>query len=514
MKMPCYNNLVRLLGVLLASVSSVSFAQGPSSTPTIHRSNFLVKQDCNSANCHGNSVITSELWNQSGEIWFSQDPHSFAFATLLSPESLEIVCNLWSSLDTPPENVDHPKYRQFLEVNCVACHASEISPPAQRLSGVDCQSCHGSQLAWDTSHYPENSQKWTKASRAAFLKKNNHEPIDTQSPWILARVCGSCHVGQVNRSGMIPFDDQSSRPVQQREVSHKLMAAGHPPTYFELGQYLRRYPKHWWDAGMPIPKGLKADDQKQTLDTISGRSLEAWRVGKIVNALQRLELLDHRLGLPEWPEFTEHRCTSCHHPIDPPDRSVSRFKRSTAQWDGWYLEQVDLALELTQSTHTPSGSPPFTGGPLQKWNLARLRLQSLLANPHTIHPSKDLAIAREKIAEMKGLLAGIIDEKSPIINPQQIVEVRKEWADRLAKTASDNSWESAIQIRLAADALANPPNPKSQLNPTSSSVFNKTPWDLPNGTWRPGEPPPFEASRDFDWNRFLEQLQEIQQSYK
>jgi hypothetical protein len=115
---------------------------------------------------------------------------------------------------------------------------------------------------------------------------------------------------------------------------------------------------------------------------------------------------------------------------------------------------------------------------------------------------------------MKGLLAGIIDEKSPIINPQQIVEVRKEWADRLAKTASDNSWESAIQIRLAADALANPPNPKSQLNPTSSSVFNKTPWDLPNGTWRPGEPPPFEASRDFDWNRFLEQLQEIQQSYK
>jgi hypothetical protein len=265
---------------------------------------------------------------------------------------------------------------------------------------------------------------------------------------------------------------------------------------------------------MPIPKGLNAEDQKQTLDTISGSSLEAWRVGKIVNALQRLELLEHRLGLPEWPEFTEHRCTSCHHPIDPPDRSVSRFKRSTAQWDGWYLEQVDLALELTQTTHTPSGSPPFAGGPLQKWNLARLQLQSLLANPHTIHPSNDLTEARKNIAEMKDLLAGIIEEKSPMINTQEIVKVRKEWADRLAKTASDNSWESAIQIQLAAKALANPPNPQTQVNSTPSSGFKKTPWDLPNRTWRPGEPTPYEASRNFDWNRFLEQLQEIQQSYK
>jgi hypothetical protein len=141
---------------------------------------------------------------------------------------------LWSNQDAPPENVDHPKYRQFLEDHCVACHASENSPLAQRTSGVDCQSCHGSQLAWDTSHYPENSQKWTKANRAAFFKNNKREPIDTQSPWILARVCGSCHVGQLNRSGVIPFDDQSSLPVQQREVSHQLMAAGHPPTYFEL----------------------------------------------------------------------------------------------------------------------------------------------------------------------------------------------------------------------------------------------------------------------------------------
>jgi len=115
---------------------------------------------------------------------------------------------------------------------------------------------------------------------------------------------------------------------------------------------------------------------------------------------------------------------------------------------------------------------------------------------------------------MKGLLAGIINEQSPMINTQEIVKVRKEWADRLAKTASDNSWESAIQIQLAADALANPPNPQTQVNSTPSSVGKKTPWDLPNGTWRPGEPTPYEASRNFDWNRFLEQLQEIQQSYK
>ena len=506
--------LVLLFSSCVLGDRSATHAQVESIKTGIQRSKFLVKRDCNTENCHGNKADGSDLWNQAGEIWFVHDPHSYAYDNLLSRRSLQIVQKFWSGPEPPPESVKQERYRVFLENNCVACHASESSPISQRVSGVDCQSCHGSELAWNSDHYSENSQDWTKFKRDAFFQQSPHHPVDTKSPWVIASLCGACHVGQLSRTGKIQFDDDSSTPIQQREVSHQLMAAGHPPTYFELGHYLRRYPKHWWDEERNFPTGKKREDQHQALKTIAGRSLEVWRVGKLVNAWQRLELLEHRLSLPEWPEFTEHRCTSCHHQINPSTHPQQLATRSFAPWDGWYLEQVDLALEITQSTHTPLGEVPFTGSVVKEWNQALTALRSLLANPLLVHQSDSIQEIRKQVAIMKRILRRGIEEKSPMIATDEIASVSEAWAMHLTKNTNDVSWESSIQIRLAADALANPAINQADDDRLPKQVLRETPWDLPAGVWHLGENPPYDASRFFDPRRFTDRLQEIQQSFK
>ncbi|MFM8214697.1 MAG: hypothetical protein ACKN82_08680, partial [Pirellula sp.] len=407
--MTLWNYRVALIcSVFACGIASLSFGQ-ENTLPIVNKSDFFVNQSCNSAsaNCHGSKVLGTPIWSHAGNIWFDSDPHSHAYNSLLSDKSLAIVQKLSGNAKSAPQRFEDLKkeayleYIGFLEKNCSSCHASEFAPISQREQGVDCQICHGAASVWGPDHY---SQEWIALGRQRFKDPSAAGRLDMESPWVAAKVCGSCHVGELGRSGQIEFDDKSKFPIEQREVSHKLMAAGHPPTYFELSHFLLKYPKHWWDLdNVAATAATKASDKKLPSPT-AARSLDTWRIGKLVNAKQRLELLRNRIGKEEWPEFTEHRCSSCHHPIDNDSQKSNGSDLAFAQWDAWYLQQVDLALAITQlppaNSNSTDGSSStaqsfFDHETISKWNYNRTKLEGLLLNPlsahHNVEMQKDLS---------------------------------------------------------------------------------------------------------------------------
>ncbi len=507
-----------IFSVFACGIASLSFGQ-EATLPIVNKSDFFVTQSCNSAsaNCHGSKVQATPIWSHAGNIWVDNDPHRKAYLSLSSPKSIEIVKKLWDS-DLRPErfNDDDPLYQVFLEKNCSSCHASEFAPISQREQGVDCQICHGSASVWGPDHY---SQEWKALGRQRFKDPSAAGRLDMESPWVAAKVCGSCHVGELGRSGQIEFDDQSKSPVEQREVSHKLMAAGHPPTYFELSHFLLKYPKHWWDQdNVAASEATKASDKKLPSST-AARSLDTWRIGKLVNAKQRLELLQNRIGKAEWPEFTEHRCSSCHHPLDTGIRKSNGSDLAFAQWDAWYLEQVDLALAITQLPLAGSGNADGSAAAPQRffdheiirnWNDHRTKLEGLMLNSFPAHHDakmqEDLAKTCTTLIE---LLNKIIDGELPLVAAKDLPKIKAEWAGRIENFQVPTSWESAVQLNLAAQALT--------YHGRSDDLYPPLPlnkWDLPINMWNRIQVMPYEASREFDWNTFNQQLRELIQSLK
>lgn len=508
-----------ICSVLAYGIASKSFGQ-ETTLPIVNKSDFFVNQSCNSAssNCHGSNVQGTPIWSHAGNIWLDNDPHRNAYLSLQTEKSLAIVQKLWDT-DQPPQRSEDLKdepYRGYLEKNCCSCHASEYAPISQRKQGVDCQICHGSASVWGPNHY---SQDWKALGNRRFEDPSAAGRLNVESPWILAKVCGTCHIGELGRSGQIEFDDQTKSPIEQREVPHKLMAAGHPPTYFELSHFLLKYPKHWWDQdNVAATEATKASDKKLPSPT-AARSLDTWRIGKLVNAKQRLELLRNRIGKAEWPEFTEHRCSSCHHPIDTGIQKNNGSDLAFAQWDAWYLEQVDLALAITK---LPPAGPSNADGSaaipqsffehkiIRTWNDHRTKLEGLLLNPLPAH--YDAKIQEDLVTTcttLIDLLHGIIEGELPLVVAKDIPKINADWASRIENFQVPTSWESAVQLKLAAQALiyhgsSDVPYPPLPLNK----------WDLPIDMWYRTRVMPYEASREFDWNTFNQQLRELIESLK
>jgi hypothetical protein len=310
------------------------------------------------------------------------------------------------------------------------------------------------------------------------------------------------------------FDDGSTNPIGQREVSHKLMAAGHPPTYFELSHFLHKYPKHWWDHDNVAAAQASIDEDEKKLSPANSRSLDTWRIGKLVNAKQRLELLRNRIGKAEWPEFTEHRCSSCHHPIDSRNRASNNSDLAFAQWDAWYLEQVDLALAITQLPKTnrariqdPSATAPnaFDHEIIRAWNSHRSKLEGLLLSPLAVlHEAQLQMNLQETCTTLINLLDKIIEEECPMVTAEDIRGIKVAWASRIKNFQVPTSWEPAVQLKLAAQALVYHGNTDGPYPP-----FPLSKWDLSIEMWKRKQAMPYAASSDFKWNEFNQQLREL-----
>ena len=176
---------------------------------------------CTSAGCHAAPVEGHAAWQSAYTVWSTSDPHARAHESLREPLATRIVAAL---VARDPARSHPPPWENLA---CVGCHATARGPAAGE--GVSCESCHGPAGNWLVAH---TEKGWTTRGNALGM-------IDLADAFTCAATCADCHVGGP------PTADGAIR-----EVTHDLIAAGHPRLAFELRSYKRAEPPHWHDRFM------------------------------------------------------------------------------------------------------------------------------------------------------------------------------------------------------------------------------------------------------------------------
>lgn len=239
--------------------------------PPISHDKALGVGSCAGSLCHG----SVETWKNSGVLqneymtWSRSDKHARAYAVLLNERSREIAGKL-----ALPE----PAHRSEL---CLDCHTHNPRPALRgeefRITdGVGCEACHGGSDRWIKAHVEPGATHSDNLARGMYP---THDDVAR------ARLCLSCHLGN-----------------QDKLVTHRMMAAGHPRMSFELDTFTQIEPTHF---------RIDADWQKRK-GTWDG--VRAWAIGQAVAAQELLSLLQSSRGRDDlFPELVLFDCHSCHH---------------------------------------------------------------------------------------------------------------------------------------------------------------------------------------------------------
>lgn len=262
-----------LMTAAFAGLLQAATAYGATTLPNYSRDKTVGVGSCASSLCHG----AIETWKDSTVLqneyitWSRSDKHARSYAVLLNDRSKEIAKKL-----AMPE----PAHKSDL---CLDCHTHNPKP-AQRTEGfqiadgIACEACHGPADRWLKSHVEPD------ATHAKNVERGMYPTNDDVSR---ARLCLSCHIGN-----------------QEKFVTHKIMAAGHPRMSFELDTFTQIGPAHFH---------IDADWQKRK-GTWDG--VRAWAIGQAVAAQELLALLQSPRGRDGlFPELVLFDCHSCHHPM-------------------------------------------------------------------------------------------------------------------------------------------------------------------------------------------------------
>lgn len=294
---------------------------------------FLGAGSCSSAGCHASAIAGHEPWRSAATVWAFRDPHARAHDVLRDPLAERIVDLLAA------RRPDLPRVPAREHRSCIGCHAT--GQGVGLAEGVSCESCHGPAERWVVAH---TLPGWRTAGNGLGL-------VDLADPFTCASTCAGCHVGGTPTSDGLP-----------REVTHDLVAAGHPRLAFELRSAKRAEPPHWRDRFAAGP-----DRAARGMDVAPG-PVDEWALGRLglLDAHLR-QLLVHARATPDvghavpgsshtdeadgWPEFTAFDCYGCHRPpvaaIDrgvPPGRPAARPDLQPLLW-----AQVDLLLPADTS---------------------------------------------------------------------------------------------------------------------------------------------------------------------
>ena len=229
---------------------------------------------CASSTCHG----SVDAWKSSNVLqnefvtWSKLDKHSQAYKVLFNDQSKRIVKNL---------GLKQPAHEAQM---CLTCHAHA---PSQNLraesfkltDGVSCEGCHGPAQKWISTHT-------VKGVTHAENIRNGLYPTD--QPVAKAKLCLSCHQGDENRN-----------------ITHRIMGAGHPRLSFELGTFEKLEPMHYQ---------IDEDYIARKSNYSYGKN---WAAGQVVSAQLMLEILSNPKTSHDglFPELTLYDCHSCHHPM-------------------------------------------------------------------------------------------------------------------------------------------------------------------------------------------------------
>jgi hypothetical protein len=239
--------------LLLAALLRGGDARAPGARET-----HLGAGSCAAHACHGG---TEDKRNEHTH-WRQLDEHARAYLHLLEPLGVQIARRL--RLEKPAHEAPE----------CLACHATDPARYAlgERFDprdGVSCEICHGGATHWLGPHAAPGWRDRPPAEKAGLGMR------DLSSAPARAALCVDCHVGSAGR-----------------EVTHDLLAAGHPPLEFDAAAFLAAMPPHWADEG---------DLEEAT-----------WAAGQALIAARRLEAAARAPG-----DWAHAECGSCHHALDP-----------------------------------------------------------------------------------------------------------------------------------------------------------------------------------------------------
>ncbi len=445
--------------------SGAALAQSDSPAAANRKANYIDNTDC--VRCHfpkpgAQGVPASShdfVQTQPAKIWEEEDKHRQAFALLLNDENRELVRGMLGfdlrELVRNGElvaNALQPVQLKKLQ-QCLRCHAwpfDDPNPVVKLDLGVSCQACHGPGRLWDQAH---RSEEWRLVSPR---EKERLHMTDIRNPIVRAKLCASCHVGDLK---------------QERFVTHDMYAKGHPPLpSFEFESFASVMPLHWrslaekpkfvwWDerpdafddkiAAWLARNGTVFDPATKKSVTISREQIKtSYRKANYPNYA---EDHDPRQDLPHtrgaivagavllqsylnlladmtdttssehhaWPEFALFDCTACHHELRTGPLVTGRpFRRSLP------------------------GRPPM---PLWPTTLVRVGI---------VHLAGDSPDAADKLASFDQRLHQIeaAMTRQPFGDSRQIHSAAKEMAARL-ETLSAQLERSRFDVAAAKRVL-------------------------------------------------------------
>jgi hypothetical protein len=243
---------IGLLALAAASIPERARAQEPAARQEFH----LGAGSCAAQACHGGAEETRQEY----KIWATRDRHSRAYESLTG----ELGQRIGKRLDLRPTEAPE----------CLSCHGTtgvQTAATFDPADGVSCELCHGGAQKWLGPHVTPSWKRLTPAAKAARGFR------DLTTPAKRAAACVGCHVAE-----------------KGRDITHAIMAAGHPPLVFDTAKFLEDLPPHWTDE----------EDLR----------VATWVEGLKANAAA---VLGHvaRTARSGPPDFTVFDCHSCHHVV-------------------------------------------------------------------------------------------------------------------------------------------------------------------------------------------------------
>lgn len=239
---------------------------------------------CAARGCHGGPTTDRDgkplrpSTANSCTVWLRHDRHANAYRTLLSARSKAMIRHLGgTSAET--------------DIRCLACHVtpSIAEGPATaevarlRADGVGCDACHTAP-GHSTSEWVDAHKSGAEADLARCYRDLGLLPLTATRQ--RAEVCAGCHIGAPASPGI---------PV--REVTHDLIAAGHPRLNFDYATFLALMPPHW--------------SEPQPIDPVA-----EWFEGKVTASRAALRLVADQASRGQtWPELAAFNCAACHHAL-------------------------------------------------------------------------------------------------------------------------------------------------------------------------------------------------------
>jgi hypothetical protein len=379
---------------------------------------------------------------------------------------------------------------------CLTCHAghdprardpSDPGSPRNARMGVECESCHGPGSEYLQTHLHQQPS-WR---RLTPIQKASHGMLEMRSATTAAKVCASCHVGNV---------------AQGRYITHAMYAAGHPMLPpFELQTFLDAMPPHWKtiqekplrsasDRDPPASFENQLDYYAAQYDLVGPSELATQSIrdsyertrksmigGLMLSDLSQATLSD--LGSEgdnyRWGDFANYDCLGCHQALRVGRQRVAETDRIPgrpfpSRWQSLNHAAV-FASSAEAQIDTTSIADVFNAVPFGQ----RSRWQQVHeSHRHILEQRAKILAARERkpmtLADVQGWMHTLQEQRLPYLEDFQLAR-QTGW---FVKVATDELVARGVMAPDQSQPLVDELRARLQLDlqiPQKQSVLTKQP---------------------------------------